>query len=560
MTSFKSLGLSEQIIKAVIKLGFKTPSEVQKKVIPKLLKKNTDLVALAQTGTGKTAAFGFPMLQLIEHSNKITQGLILSPTRELCLQITNEMNLYSYGIKNINIVAIYGGANINEQVNKIKHGAQILVATPGRLKDMIRRKYIDISNIKYCVLDEADEMLNMGFYEDIKSILSNSPKGKYSWLFSATMPPEVNNIAKNFMNEPIEITVGTKNSGAKNVNHQYFIVSARERYNTLKALVDINPDIFACIFCRTKIETQRVADRMINDGYKAAAIHGDLSQSQRDVVMQSFRNKKIQLLIATDVAARGIDVDDITHVINYQLPDEIETYIHRSGRTGRAGKKGKSVIFLLKSDKRKIKQIENKLQKKLTQLEIPSPKKIFHSRISHWIKEVKNTTFKSDLKSHISEVLEAFDSFSKEELLKLVLSREFNSFNLDKEEVNFKSQNKSDKRIERLSLDQKINNKKDKDRFFINIGLRDKYKKESLKDFLKSFLKLNHEDVFQVEVMKNFSFFSTHKNYSNQILKSFDNLIVNKRKVNIELAKKDKGIFLKNNFKKNRFNSKTKYK
>tara|TARA_X000001036_G_scaffold131470_1_gene124389 strand:- start:1011 stop:2213 length:1203 start_codon:yes stop_codon:yes gene_type:complete len=400
----------------------------------------------------------------------------------------------------------------------------------------------------------------MGFYEDIKSILSNSPKGKYSWLFSATMPPEVNNIAKNFMNEPIEITVGTKNSGAKNVNHQYFIVSARERYNTLKALVDINPDIFACIFCRTKIETQRVADRMINDGYKAAAIHGDLSQSQRDVVMQSFRNKKIQLLIATDVAARGIDVDDITHVINYQLPDEIETYIHRSGRTGRAGKKGKSVIFLLKSDKRKIKQIENKLQKKLTQLEIPSPKKIFHSRISHWIKEVKNTTFKSDLKSHISEVMEAFDSFSKEELLKLVLSREFNSFNLDKEEVNFKSQNKSDKRIGRLSLDQKINNKKDKDRFFINIGLRDKYKKESLKDFLKSFLKLNHEDVFQVEVMKNFSFFSTHKNHRNQILKSFDNLIVNKRKVNIELAKKDKGIFLKNNFKKNRFNSKTKYK
>ena len=560
MTSFKSLGLSEQILKAVTKLGFKIPTEVQKKVIPKLLKKNTDLVALAQTGTGKTAAFGFPMLQLIEHSNKITQGLILSPTRELCLQITNEMNLYSYGIKNINIVAIYGGANINDQANKIKHGAQILVATPGRLKDMIRRKYVDISNIKYCVLDEADEMLNMGFYEDIKSILSNSPKGKYSWLFSATMPPEVNNIAKNFMNEPTEITVGTKNSGAKNVNHQYFIVSARERYDTLKALVNINPDIFACIFCRTKIETQRVADRMINDGYKAAAIHGDLSQSQRDVVMQSFRNKKIQLLIATDVAARGIDVDDITHVINYQLPDEIETYIHRSGRTGRAGKKGKSVIFLLKSDKRKIKQIENKLQKKLTLLEIPSPEKIFHSKIFHWIKEVKNTTFKSDLKNHISEVIEAFESFSKEEVLKLVLSREFNSFNVNPKEVNLKSQNKSDRRIGRRSLDQKINNKKDKDRFFINIGLRDKYKKESLKDFLKSFLKLNHEDVFQVEVMKNFSFFSTHKNHRNQVLKYFDNLIVDKRKVNIELAKKDKGLFLKNNFKKKRFNSRAKYK
>ena len=560
MKSFKSLGLNDQILKAVKKLGFKIPTEVQKKVIPKLLKKNTDLVALAQTGTGKTAAFGFPMLQLIEDSNKITQGLILSPTRELCLQITNEMNLYSYGIKNINIVAIYGGANINEQANKIKYGAQILVATPGRLKDMIRRKYVDLSNLKYCVLDEADEMLNMGFYEDIKSILSNSPKGKYSWLFSATMPPEVNNIAKNFMNKPIEITVGTKNSGAKNVNHQYFIVSARERYDTLKALVNINPDIFACIFCRTKIETQRVAERMINDGYKAAAIHGDLSQSQRDLVMQSFRNKKTQLLIATDVAARGIDVDDITHVINYQFPDEIETYIHRSGRTGRAGKKGKSVIFLLKSDKRKIKQIENKLQKKLTLLEIPSPKKIFHSKIFHWIKEVKNAPLKSDLKNHISEIMEAFEPFSKEEVLKLVLSKEFNSFNVNQEEVNLKNQNKSDRRIGRQPLDQKIINNKNKDRFFINIGLRDKYKKESLKDFLKSFLKLNHEDVFQVEVMKNFSFFSTHKNHRNQVLKYFDNLIVDKRKVNIELAKKDKGVFLKKNFKKKRFNSKSKYK
>mgnify|MGYP001168102795 FL=1 len=560
MKSFKSLGLNDQILKAVKKLGFKIPTEVQKEVIPKLLKKNTDLVALAQTGTGKTAAFGFPMLQLIEDSNKITQGLILSPTRELCLQITNEMNLYSYGIKNINIVAIYGGANINEQANKIKYGAQILVATPGRLKDMIRRKYVDLSNLKYCVLDEADEMLNMGFYEDIKSILSNSPKGKYSWLFSATMPTEVNNIAKNFMNKPIEITVGTKNSGAKNVNHEYYIISARERYDTLKALVNINPDIFACIFCRTKIETQRVAERMINDGYKAAAIHGDLSQSQRDLVMQSFRNKKTQLLIATDVAARGIDVDDITHVINYQFPDEIETYIHRSGRTGRAGKKGKSVIFLLKSDKRKIKQIENKLQKKLTLLEIPSPKKIFHSKIFHWIKEVKNAPLKSDLKNHISEIMEAFEPFSKEEVLKLVLSKEFNSFNLNQEEANLKSQNKSDRRIGRQSLDQKISTNKNKDRFFINIGLRDKYKKESLKDFLKSFLKLNHEDIFQVEVMKNFSFFSTHKNHRNQVLKYFDNLIVDKRKVNIELAKKDKGVFLKKNFKKKRFNSKSKYK
>jgi len=556
MTSFKSLGLSEQILKAVVKLGFETPTEVQKKVIPKLLKKNTDLVALAQTGTGKTVAFGFPMLQLIEHSNKITQGLILSPTRELCLQITNDMILYSYGIKNINIVAIYGGANITEQANKVKRGAQILIATPGRLKDMIRRKLVDISNIKYCVLDEADEMLNMGFYEDIKSILSHSPKEKCSWLFSATMPPEVNNIAKNFMNKPIEIIVGTKNSGAKNVDHQYYIVSARERYAALRALVNMNPDIFGCVFCRTKIETQKVADRMINEGHKAAAIHGDLSQSQRDAVMQSFRNKKIQLLIATDVAARGIDVDDITHVINYQLPDEIETYIHRSGRTGRAGKKGTSVIFVLKSDRRKIKQIENKLQKKLTELEIPSPEKIFHSKISHWIQEVKNTALKSELKNHIPEVLQAFESFSKEKIIKLILSREFNSFTINREELNFKKQNHSDRRSGVRSLDRKSNAKKDKDRFFINIGLRDKYQRESLKDFLKSFLKLSHDDVFQVDVMKNFSFFSIHQHHRNLVLKSFDNLIIDNRKVNVELAEKDKVYSLKNNFKKKRFKSK----
>jgi ATP-dependent RNA helicase DeaD len=556
MTSFKSLGLSEQILKAVVKLGFETPTEVQKKLIPKLLKKNTDLVALAQTGTGKTVAFGFPMLQLIEHSNKITQGLILSPTRELCLQITNDMSLYSYGIKNTNIVAIYGGANITEQANKVKRGAQILIATPGRLKDMIRRKLVDISNIKYCVLDEADEMLNMGFYEDIKSILSHSPKEKCSWLFSATMPPEVNNIAKNFMNKPIEIIVGTKNSGAKNVDHQYYIVSARERYAALRALVNMNPDIFGCVFCRTKIETQKVADRMINEGHKAAAIHGDLSQSQRDAVMQSFRNKKIQLLIATDVAARGIDVDDITHVINYQLPDEIETYIHRSGRTGRAGKKGTSVIFVLKSDRRKIKQIENKLQKKLTELEIPSPEKIFHSKISHWIQEFKNTALKSELKNHIPKVLQAFESFSKEKILKLILSREFNSFTINQEELNFKKQNHSDRRSGVRSLDRKINAKKDKDRFFINIGSRDKYQRESLKDFLKSFLKLSHDDVFQVDVMKNFSFFSIHQHHRNLILKSFDNLIIDNRKVNVELAEKDKVYSLKNNFKKKRFKSK----
>ncbi|MGY8966403.1 MAG: DEAD/DEAH box helicase, partial [Flavobacteriales bacterium] len=437
MTTFKSLGLNAELLKAVEKLGFETPTDVQDKVIPILLEQDTDLVALAQTGTGKTAAFGFPMLQRIDSTNRMTQGLILSPTRELCIQITNDMADYGKAIKGVNIVAIYGGANIQEQANKIKRGAQIVVATPGRLKDMIKRRLVDISAIKYCVLDEADEMLNMGFYEDIKDILTHTPNDKNSWLFSATMPPEVNRIAKKFMNNPQEITVGTKNSSAKNIDHQYFIVPGRERYAALRAVVSMNTDIFGVVFCRTKIETQKVADKLIQDGYKAAAIHGDLSQNQRDIVMQSFRKKRIQLLVATDVAARGIDVDDITHVINYQLPDETEVYTHRSGRTGRAGKKGTSIIFVTKSDRRKIKSIENKLQTKLTEIQMPSAEEVFTSKINHWIEQVKTTPIKSDLNNHLSKVINAFEEISKETLIELILSKEFKSFDMHPKALEF---------------------------------------------------------------------------------------------------------------------------
>uniref|UniRef100_UPI0030DAEE8F DEAD/DEAH box helicase n=1 Tax=uncultured Planktosalinus sp. TaxID=1810935 RepID=UPI0030DAEE8F len=331
MTNFTDLGLNEAILRAVADMGFETPSEVQEKTIPILLSKETDMVSLAQTGTGKTAAFGFPLIQKINASSRTTQGLILSPTRELCLQITNELKNYSKYISGLNIVAIYGGASINDQARDIKRGAQIIVATPGRMKDMISRGMIDISKIEYCILDEADEMLNMGFYEDITDILSHSPKDKSTWLFSATMPKEVSAIAKKFMNTPVEITVGTKNTGTKNVTHEYYTVNARDRYQALRRLADANPDIFSVVFCRTKRDTQKVAENLIEDGYNAAALHGDLSQNQRDLVMKSFRNRQIQMLVATDVAARGIDVDDITHVINYQLPDEIEVYTHRSG-------------------------------------------------------------------------------------------------------------------------------------------------------------------------------------------------------------------------------------
>ena len=563
MTTFKSLGLNAELLKAVEKLGFETPTDVQDKVIPILLEQDTDLVALAQTGTGKTAAFGFPMLQRIDSTNRRTQGLILSPTRELCIQITNDMVVYGKAIKGVNVVAIYGGANIQEQANKIKRGAQIVVATPGRLKDMIKRRLVDISAIKYCVLDEADEMLNMGFYEDIKDILTHTPNDKNSWLFSATMPPEVNRIAKKFMNNPQEITVGTKNSSAKNIEHQYFIVPGRERYAALRAVVSMNTDIFGVVFCRTKIETQKVADKLIQDGYKAAAIHGDLSQNQRDIVMQSFRKKRIQLLVATDVAARGIDVDDITHVINYQLPDETEVYTHRSGRTGRAGKKGTSIIFVTKSDRRKIKSIENKLQTKLSEIQMPSAEEVFTSKINHWVEQVKTTPIKSDLHNHLPKVINAFEELTKETLIELILSKEFKSFDMHPKALEFSGEGRSERSSRRSDRgsdrsfersDRKINAPEDKDRFFINVGARDQYEWTTLKDFLRSFLSLEQDDVFQVEVMKNFSFFSTHKKHRDLVLKAFDNLIMDDRKVSVELTKKGKTFSPKKNFKKKKFN------
>ena len=396
MTKFEALGLSKPLLDAVADMGFETPSEVQEKTIPVLLESETDLVALAQTGTGKTAAFGFPMIQKLDSKSRTTQGLILSPTRELCLQITNEIQAYSKYVKGLNTVAIYGGASITDQARQIKRGAQIVVATPGRMKDMIGRRLVDISKIDYCILDEADEMLNMGFYEDIKDILSNTPKEKSTWLFSATMPKEVSVIAKKFMHSPVEITVGAKNAGTSTVQHEYYVVGGRDRYPALKRLADTNPDIFSVVFCRTKRDTQRVAEKLIEDGYNAGALHGDLSQNQRDLVMNAFRKKQIQMLVATDVAARGIDVDDITHVINYQLPDEIETYTHRSGRTGQSGI---SMVIVTRSEIRKIHSIEKKIQQKFIQKNIPTGIEICEIQLYHLANKIKDTKINKDVEN-----------------------------------------------------------------------------------------------------------------------------------------------------------------
>ncbi|WP_330443143.1 DEAD/DEAH box helicase [Flavobacterium sp. C4GT6] len=534
MNKFEQLGLNESLLRAINDLGFESPSEVQEKAIPLLLEKDTDIVALAQTGTGKTAAFGFPLIQKIDAENKNTQALILSPTRELCLQITNEIKLYSKYVKGLNTVAVYGGASITEQAKEIRRGAQIIVATPGRMQDMINRGLVNISKIDYCVLDEADEMLNMGFYDDIVSILSTSPTDKSTWLFSATMPQEVARIAREFMRKPLEITVGHKNSGSSTVSHEFYLVNARDRYEALKRLADANPDIFSVVFCRTKRDTQAVAEKLIENGYNAAALHGDLSQAQRDAVMKSFRNRQIQMLVATDVAARGIDVDNVTHVINYQLPDDIETYNHRSGRTGRAGKLGTSIVIITKSELRKISAIERTIKQKFEEKSIPSGIEICEIQLFHLANRIKDVEIDHEIDPYLPAIYEVMKDLSKEELIKKMVSVEFNRF------INYYKKNKD------LST-QKGGDNRDFTptggavRYFINIGSRDDFDWMSLKDFLRDTLGLGRDDIFKVDVKEGFSFFNTEAEHAETVLDTFNSMHLEGRKINVEISKNDGG-------------------
>ena len=540
MNAFQKLGLEENIIKAITDLGFEKPSEVQEKSIPLLLENDSDLVALAQTGTGKTAAFGFPMLQKIDVESRTTQGLILSPTRELCLQITNEIKQYGKYYKGLNVTAIYGGASITDQAREVKRGAQIIVATPGRMKDMISRRLVDISKIKYAVLDEADEMLNMGFFEDITDILSHTPKEKSTWLFSATMPKEVSVIAKKFMRSPIEITVGNKNESTNQVSHEYYLVNARDRYQALKRLCDANPDIFSVIFCRTKRDTQKVAENLIEDGYSAGALHGDLSQNQRDLVMKSFRNKQIQMLVATDVAARGIDVDDITHVINYQLPDEPEIYTHRSGRTGRAGKTGISMVIVSKSEVRKIKSIERIIKKEFEKKEIPYGMEICEVQLMSLADKIHNTEVNHEIDKYLTSINELFKDTTKDELIKKFFSVEFTRF------YNYYQKTKNLNATDSRGSDRDSDGGRDYDksdnstRYFINVGQKDNFDWMKLKDFLKEVLELGRDDIFKVDVKESFSFFNTESELTPKILAFFTDFKHDGRFVNVEVSE-DKG-------------------
>lgn len=429
MNNFQSLGLSDKIVATVTSLGFEKPTPVQKEAIPVLLEGPTDLVCLSQTGTGKTAAFGLPLIELADDQNRITQALILAPTRELCVQIKSDLVNYCKGVKPLNIVPVYGGASIQDQIKQIRKGAQIIVATPGRLMDLMDRKALDIGEVGYVVLDEADEMLNMGFKDDIDFILSHTPKTKNVWLFSATMPQEIQRISQKYMTDPYEISVGSKNKGNENITHLYMMVDDRNRYEALKRVVDINPDVFGVIFCRTKAETQDIAEKLMKDGYNADALHGDLSQAQRDKVMKAFKAKTLQLLIATDVAARGIDVSNITHVFHMNLPDEVEYYTHRSGRTARAGKSGFSIAIITRRDMHKIRQIEKKAGVQFVQTLVPTGVEVCEKRVLELVHRLHDVKInEKDIANFLPAVFAELEDLSKEEIITRFASLEFNRY------------------------------------------------------------------------------------------------------------------------------------
>ncbi|MFN5183149.1 MAG: DEAD/DEAH box helicase [Bacteroidota bacterium] len=508
--NFKDLGLSQDLLKAVADLGFENPTPIQEKTIPALLTGNKDVVALAQTGTGKTAAFGLPLLGKINENTKRTQALILAPTRELCVQICNDLKNFSKYILGLRILPVYGGAAITNQINDLKKGVQIVVATPGRLVDLIDRKAIQLGEVDYVILDEADEMLNMGFKEDLDMILAQTPSTKNVWLFSATMAPEVSRISRKYMSEPIEISVGKKNQGADNIEHVFYMVHSRDRYLALKRVADFYPEIYGLIFCRTKIETQEVADALIKDGYSADALHGDLSQAQRDFVMKRFRNKTLQMLVATDVAARGIDVDNISHVINYNLPDDDESYTHRSGRTARAGRSGISIAIVSKRDVGRIKDLERKIGKSFKKSQVPSGVEVCEKQLFHLVHKLHHVeVMDEEIEKYLPKVYEELNELSKEELIKRFVSEEFNRF------YNY-YQNAPDLNDGNESSGNKGNGRTV--RFFLNLGNYDGLNKLMLKDYLTDLTRIHPRMIFNIDIKDSFSFFETETKFKDNFL------------------------------------------
>jgi len=539
--TFEALGLRVEVLKSLNDLGFSVPTPIQEKAIPHLMKEKSDFVGLAQTGTGKTAAFGLPLISNIIDKNQLPQGLILCPTRELCLQISKDLIQFSKYL-DITILPIYGGVDIRKQMTEVKRGVEVIVATPGRLMDLINRRVISLKTIRYVVLDEADEMLNMGFKEDIDSILESTPAEKNVWLFSATMPKEVANIAAKYMHDPFEVSIGHKNQSNENIQHTYYQIREKDRYAALKRLIDFNPDIYGLIFCRTRTETANVAQKLSGDGYNAEPLHGDLSQAMRDMVMNRFRKKEVQLLIATDVAARGLDVDSISHVIHYNLPDDIENYTHRSGRTARAGKTGESLVLLTPKEAFKVKAIERQIRMEFTKGVVPDPEEICRIQLSKLVSKVISTNVREkDIAPFLPTAIESFEGMSKEEVIKLFISAEFNRFIEYYERAGDLNSNEKDTRSGKSeSFGSKRGNDSNKTRFFVNIGKRDGLNVGGLLRVVCDSTGLKSNNVGRIDIMASFAFFDTDTEYADKVISKLNGVEYEGHKVSVDISG-DKG-------------------
>ena len=542
MKSFSELGVREDILRAIEELGFKQPMPVQEAAIPCLLGNNGDLVALAQTGTGKTAAYGLPLIQQTDVSRPYAQALILSPTRELCIQIAGDLADFSKYINGLHIIPMYGGTSIENQIRNFKRGAHIIVATPGRLIDLMNRGVVKLDTIDKLILDEADEMLNMGFAEDLEAIVSAVPEGRQTMMFSATMSREISAIASKYLHDAQEIVIGTRNEGAENVNHIYYMVHAKDKYLALKRVVDYYPNIYAIIFCRTRMETQEIADKLIQDGYNADSLHGELSQAQRDLTMQKFRKRQLQLLVATDVAARGLDVDDLTHVINYGLPDDIENYTHRSGRTGRAGKTGTSISIINLREKGRVRMIEKTIGKEFVYAKIPSGERICEKQLYKMMDDIERFQVNEEqIAPFLPDILRKLDWLDKEDIIKRLVGREFMRFaeyysNAPEiEEVSLKSE-ESKKRDKKDRKERKRTAEEGFTRLFINVGKIDGIKPTSIMELLNRRISGPRIDIGRIDLMHSFSFFEVPKEVTDEVLEALDGYEFRHRELHVEVA------------------------
>ncbi len=547
MNTFAEIGINKDILKGLSSLGFQEPTPVQAQVIPLMLERQVDLVSLAQTGTGKTAAFGLPLIQLTNAKNRQTQGLILCPTRELCVQVARDLEAYSRYVDSLRILAVYGGASIEPQINALRRGVQIIVATPGRLNDLIRRGKVDISGVRYAVFDEADEMLQMGFQDELNAILAQTPAEKNTLLFSATMSKEVAAIANKYMSDPVELTIGKRNAGAENVCHEYYMVHAKDRYLALKRIVDNCPNNYSIVFCRTRRETHEVANKLIQDGYNADALHGDLSQAQRDQVMNKFRGKNLQILVATDVAARGLDVNDLTHVINYNLPDDLASYTHRSGRTGRAGRTGTSVAIVHMKERFKIREIEKKINKKFKQCRIPSGVEICKKQLVSLIDVVtKVEVDQEQIDPLYAEIAEKLELLDREELIKRFVSLEFNRYleyykNAPDLNVSDGAKKQHGKRERQRGASLHNSNHKHKfTRFFLNAGRRQGIMPQGLIGKIND-CGLGRVKVGKIEIKRNTAMLEADSRFTAQILDAFQHVKINGKTVSIEVVRGNHG-------------------